>query len=225
MGNDERAFGKAGADRSREAAVKGRGRKGAARSRGSLLLEVMIAISVFVVSALASAGLLTSCFSLLRVNRESGIALAAARDAIEALQDGDPQFKNLFYVFNGDPNDDPGGPGTSPGSHFAVRGLTARAGDPDGLPGRIEFPGTSGSPGVLREDLTANLFGLTATVDRNGDAVLDTLDACADLNGDGVIDSDSHHDDYILLPVIVRIEWSGASGNRSLVLQTFVAKH
>jgi hypothetical protein len=34
-----------------------------------------------------------------------------------------------------------------------------------------------------------------------------------DLNGDGVIDALNHADDYLILPVTLRLEWRGAAGN------------
>jgi hypothetical protein len=169
----------------------------------------MIAVAVMVTAVLASSSLLVSGFALLRVNRESGLALASARQTIESLQSGNPTFEDLFALFNADPADDPGGAGTASGSNFDVRGLNTRYSDPDGRPGRIEFPSPTASPGELREDLTADLFGLAANVD---------------LNGDGAIDSLNHASDYSLLPVVVRVEWTGSSGNRSLALRTFFAK-
>ena len=41
-----------------------------------------------------------------------------------------------------------------------------------------------------------------------------------DLNGDGVIDSEDHAGDYVLLPVKVRVNWRGITGDRSFEVCT-----
>ena len=41
-----------------------------------------------------------------------------------------------------------------------------------------------------------------------------------DLNGDGAIDSENHAKDYLLLPVCIRIEWRGLTGDREYELHT-----
>ena len=61
----------------------------------------------------------------------------------------------------------------------------------------------------VREDLTAELFGLA--IDH-------------DLDGDGVVDAENHAGNYLLLPVLVRVEWAGSSGEESRSLRTFLAK-
>jgi hypothetical protein len=113
------------------------------------------------------------------------------------------EFRQVFARFNETNADDPGGV-VSPGAGFAVAGLDAREGDPDGLVGRIQFPVPAGAPGSLREDLVDAQFGFPR-----------------DLNGNG-IDVQEHAADYEVLPVRVRVEWRGRSGNRLVELQTIL---
>jgi hypothetical protein len=112
----------------------------------------------------------------------------------------------VFADFNADAGDDPGGVGTSPGSGFAVQGLDAQAGDPDGFVGRVIFPVTVGDPGVLAEDHVDAGFGMPM-----------------DLNSDGVIDKADHAGNYRLLPVRVRVEWSGPAGDRFVELDSLLS--
>ena len=45
-----------------------------------------------------------------------------------------------------------------------------------------------------------------------------------DLNGDLLIDDQDHSGDYIVLPVIVRVSWTGKAGNRQFEIATMLAK-
>jgi hypothetical protein len=176
---------------------------------GWSLVELAIALATAGVPAFAAGSLLSESFSPDPPDREGALALRAMQRTLETVQGGTFEFEDLFRAYNDDPSDDPGGPGTAPGANFAVDGLEPRAGDADRSPGRIEFPSPEGRPGVLREDLTAELFGLA--VDH-------------DLDGDGVVDDSNHAGDYLLLPVLVRVEWTGSSGEESRSLRTFLAK-
>jgi hypothetical protein len=44
-----------------------------------------------------------------------------------------------------------------------------------------------------------------------------------DLNGDNIIDGEDHADDYLVLPVRIRIQWIGRMGPRTYALETIVA--
>jgi hypothetical protein len=44
-----------------------------------------------------------------------------------------------------------------------------------------------------------------------------------DLTADNKIDGADHASDYFVLPVRVRLEWKGASGNRILEIDTLVS--
>ncbi|HKB14526.1 MAG TPA: hypothetical protein VKF62_00590 [Planctomycetota bacterium] len=176
---------------------------------GWSLVELALALSTGAVPAFAAGSLLSDAFSPPPADRESSLAMASMTRTLETMQGGNVRFEDLFRAYNADPSDDPGGPGTGPGASFAVAGLEPRAGDADRAPGRIEFPSPEGSPELLREDLTAELFGLA--VDH-------------DLDGDGVVDDSNHAGNYLLLPVLVRVEWTGPSGEESRSLHTFPAK-
>jgi hypothetical protein len=70
------------------------------------------------------------------------------------------------------------------------------------MTGRIIFP-ESIDTGELREDIEDEALGMPR-----------------DLNGDGEIDAVNHAKDYLLLPVRIRVEWSGLTGDRSYELYT-----
>ncbi len=137
------------------------------------------------------------------VNRETALAVAAARNQIEMLRSED--IADVFALYNSDPSDDPNGAGTAPGNRFAVQGLDAEEGAPGGLEGEILFP-TVDDPvnGLqLREDV-----------------VIDKLGMPRDLSGDNVIDDQDHADAYYILPVQVRLRWVGQSGTRQFEMAT-----
>jgi type II secretory pathway pseudopilin PulG len=85
---------------------------------------------------------------------------------------------------------------------FAVSGLDPQRGDADGMPGRISFPTVGGE---LREDV-----------------VDEGLDMPRDLDGDDAVDGADHAGDYVVLPVRVRVEWRGVSGDRAVELTTLL---
>ncbi|MEM7305194.1 MAG: hypothetical protein AAF682_00920 [Planctomycetota bacterium] len=163
----------------------------------------MLGIVVLVIAVGATMGAVGSFVKLEESNRETAVAHFAARGMIEQMQD--IPFEQIFAAYNEDAGDDPAG--IAAGPSFPVDGLDARADDADGMPGQILFPTPAGAPGSLREDL-----------------VSDDFDLPKDLNVDGAIDANDHADDYQLLPVRIRIEWRGASGNRSLEMQTLLRR-
>jgi hypothetical protein len=144
-------------------------------------------------------GLLGFTHSILRAvatnesTRESAIAGEAARQMLETLQAA--EFDEVFRLYNQVAGDDPDGPGTAPGSGFAVPGLEPVDGDPDGLVGEILFPASDAVPGMLREDLVSAPLGMPR-----------------DLDGDGNVDGFDHSTDYRILPVVVRLTWRGTNG-------------
>ncbi len=131
-------------------------------------------------------------------NRETSACELALRDALERLHE--MPLRDVFPSFNQDPGDDPLGPGTAPGPNFAVPDLEVRPLDADGMVGRFEFNELTGVPG-LREDIADAGFGTPR-----------------DLNADLGIDGLDHAADCVLVPVRVRLEWTGATGDRSLVV-------
>lgn len=157
---------------------------------GLSLVELLIAFTVIMVALGGTLGAITSTASVGGTNRESTVAYQAARQMLERLRDED--FRLVFARYNADASDDP--VGGAPGMHFAVPGLDLQAGDADGFAGRVLFANAGPE---LFEDTDAPAFDLPL-----------------DLNADGVIDGDNHVGDAVILPVRVRVEWSGQSGDR-----------
>ena len=170
--------------------------------RGLTLIEVLIAVSVFAIAIGAVSTSLVNTSSLRSANRETTIASDAAESMLENVAAQD--FEDVFVLFNRNPKDDPDGEGTAPGCYFDVDLIDARRDDPDGFVGEILFPGDGLE---LREDANDPALGLPR-----------------DLNGDSVIDGLDHSADYILLPVRVRLEWRGLTGNGSMEFLTTLAR-
>ncbi len=166
---------------------------------GLTMLELMVTMVVLLFAVGGTLGSLSSFVVLGDSARETTVATQAAKDMLEQLRT--ETFGEVFARYNDSAADDPGG--VSPGADFAVLGLDPRRDDADGLCGEILFPVDDAAPTVLREDLDANEFGLPR-----------------DLDGDQVTDANDRSGDYQLLPVVVRIRWRGASGNRQLQLAT-----
>jgi type II secretory pathway pseudopilin PulG len=171
---------------------------------GFSIVELMIAVVMLTVAVCGLSSSILSSLVLNRVNRESTLAQQAARDLLEQLQG--EEFALTFAAYNATPGDY-GGLGVERGAGFAVPGLDARSGDPDGLPGRVIFPTIDvGGVEQLREDAFDPELGLPR-----------------DLDGDGLVDSGDKAGDYELLPVRVAVEWRGARGDRQYVLSTVLA--
>ncbi len=178
------------------------------RSRtGMTLVEIAIGVVVLVTAVLGFAQALISLQRSQQYTREAGRATQAARQVLEGLQA--QAFAEAFRVYNGDPNDDPGGPGTAPGKNFAVPGLRARSDDPDGMPGEVIIPTPAGLPGVLRENTVDTILGMPR-----------------DLNGDGLISTTADYSTtYKVLPVRVRVQWEGAGGKGVVELRTLLGNY
>ncbi len=160
---------------------------------------VLIALGMFVQMLHAGAG-------LRELGNEEWASSAAAQDVLERMRNED--FRELFRLYNADPFDDPGGPGTAPGHRFAVPGLEPLESDPDGMVGEVLLPvwntGTEVVPvWEVREDLANAELGTPR-----------------DLNGDSMVDGKDHSDDYTLLSVVVRLRWRGSNGRRVFRLAT-----
>ena len=163
----------------------------------------MIVASVLLLALVMFSQSMGSAAKLGGVNRETRLALDAARETIETLQ-GEERFADVFALYNADPGDDP--TAGAPGPGFAVFGLDPADDDPDGMVGEIVFP-TADALGqlVLRESVVDEALGMPRDLNADGD-LLDDLT-----------------DDYRLLPVLVRLRWKGATGVRSIEAQTFLA--
>lgn len=156
---------------------------------------------VLFVGVAGTLGAISSFVVLGDSSRDTTVAYLRAERVIEQLKAAN--FDEVFARFNDDAGDDPAG--VSPGADFAVAGLDPRDDDADGIVGRILFPVGAGAPSLLREDLVDEAFGMPR-----------------DLNADGVVDAVDHSGDYVILPVRVRVEWRGRSGNRFIELETIL---
>lgn len=138
------------------------------------------------------------------INRENALASEASRVVIESMHGSD--FRLVYALFNADPEDDPGGPGTAPGSSFLVEGLDVGEGEALAV-GTIWFPSQEVAEGVweLREDTVNAPMGLPR-----------------DLNGDSIVDDADHSDDYLILPVSIEVRWQSLFGPRVLRTRTIL---
>lgn len=163
------------------------------------LVEVVFVMAILITGMGMFVHTISSTSKLGPVNRETELAMTAGRAVIEQIR-SEGSRALVFSRYNADPADDPLAPGTGPGAGFAVAGLVPVDGDADGLAGEVVFPTLAGE---LREDLVDPVFGFPR-----------------DLNGDGAIDALTHEGDYQVLPVLVRIRWTGQVGPRVLELYT-----
>ena len=161
------------------------------RCRGFALIEVLIAGVLLVLALVGFTGAIGTSLRTNAANRERVVASEGARQVLEILTSTD--FREIFVRFNDDPSDDPED-GKSPGSAFELFGLVPQAGDPDGMVGEVIFP-NHGDPGELREDVEDL-----------------ALDMPRDLDMDGDVDSEDHSEDYKILPVRIRVRWTGKVG-------------
>jgi type II secretory pathway pseudopilin PulG len=178
-------------------------RAGTRCARGAFtILELMIAITLVSLILVAMSNSILTSMKATGVNRESGLAADGLAAMMERLQ-GVGHFSDVFKLYTADPTDDPGMPGTAPGPNFAVPGLQAVDGDPDGFVGEIIFP-------TIGNDLIENIVDPRLGMPR-------------DLNGDGTIDNVPHNVGYKLLPVLLRIRWKGVGVQRSMEIRTLLA--
>jgi len=175
--------------------------------RGFTLLEVMISVLLLVIGIAGISRLTVGITRAGNLQRETERATEGARATIERIKC--VAFSQAFRSYNATGLDDPGIPGTAPGANFAVPGLRAAPDDADSLCGEIIFPTAPDHPEQLRENVDDPKIGMPR-----------------DLNGDGAIDSVSHHDNYKLLPVRVRVVWQSVDGTIGTVeLKTNLANY
>lgn len=136
-----------------------------------------------------------------RSTQERTRAVDAAASVLESMQG--LAFEEVFARYNATVLDDPA-TGSSPGQAFSVTGLNPVPGDPDGIVGLVLFPGD----GVeLREDLVDSGLGTPR-----------------DLSADGVVDSADHAVDYTILPIVIEVQWLGASGEQGLRITSTLSR-
>lgn len=179
--------------------------RAAKERRGMTLVEIAFALTILVIGVLGFAQALIIAVQANVAQRESTLAMQAARRTLESVQA--TALGVAFRTFNADPGDDPGAAGSAAGATFAVRGLQAQTDDADGQPGEIVFPIAPGAASILREDV--------------GDAALGMP---RDLDADGVVDAADHSGDYRILPVVVRVRWRGVRGEGMVELKTLLGE-
>ncbi len=141
-------------------------------------------------------------------DRELELVQRAAERVVNELRWAN--FEDVYALDNEDAFDDPLGVATAPGNKIHVRGLCPGPAETAEPVGRILFPAMFDfDAGVqLREDVLDPLLGMPR-----------------DLNGDGRVDHRDHADDYALLPVRVRFEWTGAAGPSVFEVETLLAEY
>lgn len=170
---------------------------------GLSLVEIMAALMILSVAVyiLTSTVMATVSHSVVRGERER--AVEAAMNMVEGIR-ALPQ-QDVFALFNGEPGDDPYGAGTGPGRHFEVPSLNPIV-DDKGVPrpvGTVLLPGTGSE---LIETATQPEFGLPR-----------------DLDGNLIVSGGNVANRYIVLPLIVRVEWESRLGPRKFELPTMLA--
>lgn len=176
----------------------------------------MISMTVISVAVVGVMGSITSSASLADSNRETSVAYRAAQRTIEQIQGS--TFEEVWALYNDDPGDDPIGP-AAPGADFDIPGLSPQAGDADGRVGHISFPiSLGGGPGItLIDDLSEPNYDLRSDrPTRMSKTYPDNTDV-----SDAVGIDPSRG--YLLLPVRVQVEWTGATGDRSITVETVLA--
>lgn len=172
------------------------------------LIEVAIAMPIVVIALGMFIQMITAGSGMRGEARDDWAASAAAQDLIETMRN--EEFRDLVRLYNADPFDDPGGPGTAPGNLFAVASLSPLE---DGGPvGEVFLPiWNRGSEVVpaweVREDIADVQLGTPR-----------------DLSGDSVVDDVDHIGDYTLLPIRIRLRWRGSFGRRTFELHTVLSE-
>ncbi len=161
--------------------------------RGATLIEVLVVVTILTVGTGFLADTLISISRLNPVREQTDLSVRTGRAMAEQLRA--TPHDEVFATYDADPVNDPNGPGTAPGSHFDVEGLSAQEGDADGRVGRIVLP-VIGSE--LREDLVDAALGFPR-----------------DINGDGVVDNLDHSTDYTLLPLAIELAWQANGRDRT----------
>lgn len=162
-------------------------------------------MTLLAVAIVGVATVVTSSLTLVTVNRETALAMEAARTYVEEMQSS-MDFEQIYAAFNATSADDPTGV-TCPGSSFSVVGLSRHyAGTGPGAPavGEVIFPDVNNQ---LREDTSSPSLGMPR-----------------DLNGDATIDALDHSADYQLLPVTIRLRWFGAAGTKTVDFRTLITR-
>lgn len=159
------------------------------RRRGNARQGFAIADAVVAMLLLTVAigGLAGSVAYGLRLHRTNREAAIAEQAARAILADlRSVPFEDVFATFAADPD-------------IEVEGLNPRPDDADGMVAELVFPTTEmGGPLQLHED-----------------ADIPALGCPRDLDGQDGIEAGDQSGEYIILPVLLRLEWRGAGGDAS----------
>jgi len=170
-------------------------------------MEVVVSLPIVLVAAMILLTTFTAIYRQRSLTRENARVVEAMRSRFEAMRN--EPFENIVRLYNADPMDDPGGPGTAPGERFPVNGVQPRPDTPDGGVGRIRLPimnaAEEGELPVweLREDLVDAQLGFPR-----------------DIDGNGLVDEADHSFDYRILPILLEAEWQGELGPRTFRMFT-----
>jgi type II secretory pathway pseudopilin PulG len=170
---------------------------------GFTFVELAVGMTVLLVSLLILSSVVSSMAKQRAINRETSLAVAAARNELETLRS--MEFAEVYALYNANPADDPEGAGTAPGQRFEVAGLDDAPDAVDGMNGEIVFPvvvDPLAGP-QLREDVQSRALGMPR-----------------DLSGDNVIDTSDHAETYFILPVQIRVRWTSPAGPRQYEMAT-----
>lgn len=174
--------------------------------QGFTFLELVVGMSVLLVALLIFSSSVSGVAKQRTVNRETNLAVAAARNLLETLRS--QEFAEVYALYNADPDDDPGGAGTAPGNRFVVDGLDDLP-DAGGFDGEIVFPSVdAGGVWQLREDMELPELGMPR-----------------DLSGDSIVDDQDHAGSYFILPVLIRVRWRSPIGTRQYEMTTQLCQY
>ena len=159
---------------------------------------LVMSVAVYILTSTVAASVTHSS-----AKAERSVAVEAAMNALENIRSM-PQ-EDVFRMFNSDPTDDPYGAGTAAGPTFDVVGLDPQI-NGGGAPipiGRVLVPENARGELVETDDLPA--FGFPR-----------------DVNGNLGIEPGNRADDYLVLPITIRIQWQGRMGPRTFELSTML---
>ncbi|MEQ8764182.1 MAG: hypothetical protein RL885_09655 [Planctomycetota bacterium] len=176
---------------------------------GTSAVEVLMAITTFAIAFLTLAAMTTTAKSQTKMNAERRVALEAAQEQIEQLKN--TPFEAVYRLFDGSAHND--GALQSPGDQFDVEGLEPSPDDTDGRCGRIILPTRVPPPDGEGNQPPPYLWERFSDV---------KLGLPADLDGDGLIDDSPKDGSYMHLPVRVEVRWTGAVGEQSLSVSTWL---
>ena len=187
-----------------------RARRRSSHQGGMTLMEIALAMPIIMLALGMFTQMLTAGKGLRQSSRENWLASLRAQDVLESMRN--QSFRELVSLYNEDPLDDPGGPGTAPGIHFNVDELEPQTTDTDGFVGRITLPTLNAGSEVapdwqLREDVDNAVLGMPR-----------------DLNGDNLVGDQDRTGDYTILPVEVEIRWQSRFGPRRIRVHTLFSE-